>query len=274
MPIMKHGDIEINYIMEGKGEGAPLVLVHGFGTKLQGWNFQIPYFSERMPVIALDNRGTGKSSRPDYPYTMDMFVKDIKNLLDFLGIKEKIHLCGISMGGMIVQHFSLKYPEKLKTLILCATGAWLDTKAMIDGLRSMEEEHLSPEEKIIEMLPFVHSRPFSRKLKADKEFFNSLKDDTIFITPVRDQTRLQDYMNQAAAIDNSDTRETVSDIKTPTLILVGNRDRLVPSHNSEFLCEQIPNSRLEILKGLGHGLTIESPDEVNSLMWNFIKEHD
>ena len=272
MQVMKHDDIEINYIMEGKGE--PLVLVHGFGTKHQGWKFQIPYFAQKMTVIALDNRGSGKSSRPDYPYTMDMFVEDVKNLLESLGITDKIHLCGISMGGMIVQNFALKYPEKLKTLILCATGAWLDVDAMIDGLKSMEEENLSPEEKIINMLPFTHSRAFSRKLQADKELFDSIKDDAIFITPTRDPTCIQDYVNQGAAINNSDTRELLDDIKTPTLILVGNRDRLVPVHNSKFLHEQIPNSRLEILKGLGHGLTIESPDDVNSLMWNFIKEHE
>ncbi len=64
-----------------------------------------------MMVIALHNRGTGKSSRPNYPYTMDMFVDDIKGLLDHLEIKNKIHLAGISMGGMIAQNFVLKYPE-------------------------------------------------------------------------------------------------------------------------------------------------------------------
>ena len=86
IPIFKHNDIEINYIMKGKGE--PLVLVHGFGTKYQGWNFQISYFKKRMKVIALDNRGVGKSSRPNYHYTMDMFVEDIKALLDHI-TKEK-----------------------------------------------------------------------------------------------------------------------------------------------------------------------------------------
>jgi pimeloyl-ACP methyl ester carboxylesterase len=120
IPTLTFDNININYILEGKGE--PLILVHGFGTKLEGWHFQIEFFKKEMKVIALDNRGVGKSSRPNYPYTMDMFVEDINKLLKHLKIDEPIHLCGISMGGMIVQHFALRYPEKLKTLILCATS--------------------------------------------------------------------------------------------------------------------------------------------------------
>ena len=117
----KHDDMEINYLKEGKGP--PLVMIIGFGSQLNGWSFQIDYFKYKMTVISMDNRGTGRSSRPDYPYTIEMFVEDIKNLLEHLSIQEKIHLCGISMGGMIVQHFALKYPERVKTLILLATTA-------------------------------------------------------------------------------------------------------------------------------------------------------
>jgi len=115
IPFFKHKDVELFYIKEGKGE--PLVLISGLGSKMS-WYFQIPFFKEKMMVISLHNRGVGKSSRPNYSYTMDMFVDDIKNLLEQLNIKKKIHLCGISMGGMIVQNYALKHPSSVKNLIL------------------------------------------------------------------------------------------------------------------------------------------------------------
>ena len=269
MPIFSHNDIEIFYIM--KGEGEPLVLIHGFGTKHQGWNFQIPYFEKRMKVIALDNRGVGKSSRPDYPYTMNMFVEDIKLLLDHLNIKEKIHLCGISMGGMIIQSFALKYPEKVKTLILCATSAYYEPGPLLERFKAVEN---MPIEDIIQgLLPFMYSRTFIRKLKEDHNFFDSIKDDALFITPMNESTRFQDYMNQFNAFSTHNTRDFLHKITQPTLIFAANKDRLMPLPHLQLLHENIPNSTLEVIAGCGHGFTMEEPEKVNEIMWNFIKEN-
>ena len=271
IPIFIQNDIEINYYIKGKGE--ILVLVHGFGTKLQGWHFQIQFFEKKMKVIALDNRGVGKSSRPNYPYTMDMFVEDINNLLNHLKISEKIHLCGISMGGMIVQHYALKYPEKLKTLILCATAEKLGKAIykLVDGLKEIIA--LTPEEKIIAMYPFVFSRKFVRKLREDKDLFDSIKQDIVFITPTKDQTTIQDYENQKFAIEEHDTSELLNKIKIPTLILGATKDRLIPFHNQITLHEKIPNSKLVAIEGCGHGFPIEVPDYVNNIILNFIMQH-
>jgi len=268
IPVFVKDDIKINYISEGKGE--PLVLVHGFGTKLQGWHFQIDYFKNLMRVISLDNRGVGKSSRPNYPYTMDMFVEDLHGLLEYLEIKEKIHLCGISMGGMIVQDFALKYPQKLKSLILCATSEKLGRGIykMIDGLK--EIDLLTLEEKAFSLFPYIYSRNFQRKLIEDSKLFESIKDDIIFITPFRDPTTLKDYENQASAVEKHDTSNFLNKIKIPTLILGANRDRLIPLHHQKSLYEKISNSTFEILKGNGHAFTIEDPSKVNNLIWKFI----
>ena len=82
IPIFKHNDIEINYFIKGKGE--ILLLIPGFSADYEMWNLQISYFRRKMMVLALDNRGAGKSSKPDYPYTMDMFTDDIYALLNHL----------------------------------------------------------------------------------------------------------------------------------------------------------------------------------------------
>ena len=225
------------------------------------------FFKNKMKVISLDNRGTGKSSRPNYPYTMDMFVDDIKDLLNYLNIEEKIHLCGTSMGGMIAQNFVLKYPEKVKTLILVATTAKFDATPIIESQKLMEGFTL--EQKFETRIPAEYGRAFRKKLKNDKELYETLKKRWM-----EDQSTLQDFINQGAAASTHDTRNSLNRITQPTLILVGNKDRIIPGfHHSEFLHENIPNSQLENIEGCGHGFIIEEPDKVNELMWNFIQKN-
>ena len=91
---------------------------------------------------------------------------------------------------------------------------------------------------------------------------------------MEDPTRLQDFINQGAAASSHDTRDSLHKIAQPTLIIVGDKDRIIPGlHHSEFLHEKIPNSRLEIIKGAGHGLPTDSVDILNNLIWDFLKEH-
>lgn len=230
------------------------------------WRFQIPFFKEKMTVIALDNRGTGKSSRPDYPYTMDMFINDIKNLLDHLEIQDKIHLCGCSMAGMIAQNFALKYPDMVKTLILGATAAKFDPTSIVEAQKLMKNFDLEQQFNI--RIRILYSRSFKKKLKADKNLYEVLKNDFI-----EDHTRLQDIINQGAAVSGYDTRNLLHEIKHPTLIIRGTEDQIIPFEHSKFLHEKIPNSILQEFPGFGHGFMIEEPEKVNNTMWNFIKEH-
>ena len=102
------------------GDGYPIVLIHGFGSKKESFMAQIPALSEEFNVISFDNRGAGKSERPDMPYTMEMFVDDIVGLMDYIGIR-KAHLIGLSLGGMIGLNFILKFPDRVNKLVLINT---------------------------------------------------------------------------------------------------------------------------------------------------------
>jgi len=264
MPFFKHDGLDLYYINEGIGK--PLFLISGLGSK-NSWIFQIPFFSKRMQVMTLHNRGVGKSSRPDYPYMMKMYIDDIKALLDHLEIKEKITLCGISMGGMIAQHFVLKYPEIVKKLILCATTAYHEEVSnVIESQKEMENSTL--EQKFKVRVAALYSRPFRKKLKKDIQTYEILKKNFM-----EDPTRLQDYINQGAAIRDHDTRNQLSKITQPTMILVGDEDRIILGlHHSELLHEKIPNSILKIIERTGHGFNVEEPDKVNKIIMDFINE--
>ena len=161
MPIFRYNNIDINYIKEGQGE--PLVLVSGSFTKLQSWNYQIDFFKDKMTVIAFDKRGEGKSSRPDYHYTMEMFVEDLKNLCDYLNIKEGIHLCGSSVGAMIAQKFVLKYPETIKTLILCGTFSYYPSKTIDQNYLTYQTlKDFDQDQRVEYWFPLVYSRTFKK----------------------------------------------------------------------------------------------------------------
>ncbi len=267
IPKIKINDLEIFYRLTGKGNET-IVLVQGLGQKSSGWQLQVPYFrSKKMRVLVYDNIGVGKSSRPDYPYSMELYVDILKNLLDQLNITKKVHLCGISMGGMIAQHFALTYPDRLKTLILIATAAKCEVKPLIDMIESMADK--SPEERMEGLLPALFSSSFIRTIKKDKNLYEMLKAD--FLT---DETRVQDYVNQSKAIEKHNTIDQLGNINTPTLIIVGTRDMLLPlKPYSQLLHEKIPNSKLEIIKGAGHGCTIEAANQVNEIIYDFIKNY-
>lgn len=234
------------------------------------WVFQIPFFKERMNVITLHNRGTGKSSRPNYPYTMHMFVEDLKHLLDHLNVQKNVHLCGLSMGGMIAQNFILKYPQMVKTLILCATYATSNvnsSESIIEAQKLMENYDYEHKFKVRNAA--LYSKSFRKKLRQDKELYDTLKREFM-----EDPTTLQNWINQGAAISEHNTEDKLHSIKQPTLILLGDGDQIMPTLKfSQILHSRIPNSQLEIIKDTGYRFNYEKPELVNNIIWNFIKQY-
>ena len=98
---MNFADVNgIKICYEIHGDGYPVILVHGFGSKKEAWVAQTSPLAEYFKVITFDNRGAGKSDRPDGPYTMEIYADDIRGLMDFLKI-EKAHVLGWSLGGML-----------------------------------------------------------------------------------------------------------------------------------------------------------------------------
>jgi pimeloyl-ACP methyl ester carboxylesterase len=248
IPIFEHKDIKINYFKRGKGE--ILLMIPGFGQAYESWGLQISYFRRKMMVLSLDNRGAGKSSKSDYPYTMDMFTNDIHALLNHLNIETQIHLVGHSMGGMIAQSFVLKYPEIVKTLTILAAPTYIDDSfnQVTEQLEaSMQDPDL--EARFKKMSELSYSESFIKRITQNKSLYENILHQFI---EQNTKFTLKDYINQQAAMSGFDT---------------------APIEHSKILNEKIPNSRLELFEGLGHAFTIEDPLKVNTLIWNFIQQH-
>jgi proline-specific peptidase len=269
IPVFEHKDIKINYFEKGKGE--ILLMISGFGQPYGTWALQISHFQRKMMVLAPDNRGVGESSKPDYPYTMDMFTNDIYALLNHLNIETQIHLVGHSMGGMIAQAFVLKYPEIVKTLTILAAPTYIDDtfNQVSEQLEaSMQDPDL--EARFKKMSELSYSESFIKRITQNKSLYDIILDQ--FIEQSTTFT-LKDYINQKAAMSGFDTRELLHKISQPTLIMQGTDDKMVPIEHSKILNEKIPNSRLELFEGLGHSFILEDPLKVNNLIWNFIQQH-
>lgn len=272
MSFFTSNDVDINYIDIGSGE--PLVFVCGTFTKLQSWNYQISYFKEKMRVITFDNRGAGRSSRPDYPYSMEMLVDDLKNLLDHLGISEGVHLCGSSTGAMISETFALKYPHIVKTLILCASTAYYSSKACDQNVLVYDNlKELDLNKRVEYWFPLIYSRAFKKRLGEDKELYDEISKDMNFCAQIIDPPEYKDYINQNEALRDFDVRDSIKNIAQPTLILSGAKDRYAIPGMLESMHEQIPNSILETIPGMGHAFNIEAPEETNNTIWNFFQKY-
>jgi pimeloyl-ACP methyl ester carboxylesterase len=120
MPYVIVNDIQMYYELHGDGE--PLVLVVGLGTDISEWGGIVGWFAKKYKVLAFDNRGAGRTDKPDAPYSIEMMAEDTARLMQTLGI-EQAHVLGISMGGRIALALSLRDPERNRKLILVSTSA-------------------------------------------------------------------------------------------------------------------------------------------------------
>src|SRR5208337_2487529 len=120
MPTVKVNDINMYY--EVSGEGEPLVLIAGLGTDLTVYERVIGCLSKKFRVLAFDNRGVGRTDKPDIPYSIEMMADDTAALMNAAGFR-KAHVLGISMGGRVAMGLALQHPEMVRSLVLASTFA-------------------------------------------------------------------------------------------------------------------------------------------------------
>jgi pimeloyl-ACP methyl ester carboxylesterase len=152
MPFASVGKYKIFYVDEG--EGFPIVLIHGLAGDHQAWAPQIAALRGRHRVIAFDNRGAGKSTQVDEPVTTEDLARDTLGLMDALGVS-RAHIVGRSMGGSIAQHIALRAPDRVQSLVLCASFAKLDPLGMrvLTNMREVLEWRGSWEEGPLRRTP-------------------------------------------------------------------------------------------------------------------------
>jgi pimeloyl-ACP methyl ester carboxylesterase len=262
MPTVRVNEIELYYESHGRGE--PLVLVPGFGTGLWIWYRQVADFASKFRTIVFDPRGVARSIAPDGPLDMRRLADDVAALLDALQV-ERAHVLGASFGGFVAQEFALAYPERTRALILCCTsyGGPRHCPPAPETLQAIAStKGLNTEERVRENLLLAFSPEFVARHPSEIERVIRLR--------AENHVPESAYLRQLQAAMAFDAEGRVAEIASPTLVITGDADVIVPRQNSSNLAAAIPGARLQVIEGGSHTFFIERPAEFNRAVVKFI----
>jgi len=259
MPVVEIGRVAINF--EDTGSGPAILLVHGLGCRGEVWINQLPLFAEHHRVIAVDLRGFGRSSKPTEPgsYELDRFVDDLIALVEKLDIAP-IHYVGTSLGGYIGQVFAIRRPDLLRSLVLCHTASVSSIPARVRAarLRALNKKsmvhygHLVASQALaVHVRPAVHEWLCEMVADNDREVYTQVFNE---------------------GLGHFDVRKLVGAIRVPTMVLVGELDRVIPAAGGRKTAALIPGARLSAIAGVGHISYLEQPQEFNRAVLGFIDE--
>ena len=256
--------VRLHYEVTGFRRNPPVVLIQGLGAEKNSWNLQRAALALKWRTVALDNRGAGRSDKPDGAYDLEQMADDVIAVLDHAGI-ESAHVVGLSMGGAISQIVTLKYPNRVRSLTLVATAcrnhqwreellaSWAET-ASTEGMTSLGKEAARW---------MIGPRSFRRLLPA-----------LGWMGPLQLFNPANAFTSQVNAILKTSDREfsaDLSQIACPTLVVVGNQDILTPRGDAEEIASLIPTAELVIISGGAHGLIIEHASTFNRILLEFLK---
>ena len=257
MPKVKANDIDIYY--ETHGSGDPLVLISGLGYDSWIWHQMVPGLAENFQVIIFDNRGCGKSDKPPGAYSAEMLAEDTAGLIQALGF-EKAAVYGHSMGGLVAQALVIDKPEIVDKLVLSSVsyGGPNEVPITAEAMAILSDPNLDPVERLrqgilVAMAPgFGDSNP-----EFVQEWMTYRLQNPILPDHYQSQFAVGMALKMASVEDSFQLK--LNNVQTPTLVLFGEYDSVVPAANAELLAEQLPNSTVEILPDSGHIYMFEVP---------------
>jgi len=266
MPHLSIKGLDIHY--KEKGQGFPIVLIHGYTGNLRNWALQVREVAQTYRTISLDLRGHGLSVKPTRreDYSLELFATDVHGLLDALAVPE-CYLVGHSMGGMVAQEFILRHPEMVRALVLVDTAAdvpealpWQERARLLELARTEGMDAVFEE--------MARTPPLASQLvEENPELIDVWREQFLM-------TSLEGYLYCGQVIGGRrPLLEDLSQIRVPTLIICGELDEpfLEPSQRMH---QRIADSELVIIAGAGHTPMLEKPLEFNQAMLSFLARAD
>jgi len=260
MPVATINGIDIFY--RERGDGPPVLLIQGLGVDHRGWAGVATRLAGNFRCVSYDNRDVGRSSLVEAPYDVLNMLADGVGLLDALAI-DRADVVGQSMGGVIAQELAIRHPDRVRRLALVSTYTSGDPRgaAIFEG-QAMLCRALPREEYCRAAFWSVYSHQDYRR--------DGFVDDMIRRTVANDLWQPQDaYERHVRAVLSAGTEDRLRDIEAPTLILAGAEDILTPMRFSSLLAARIPDNRLVVVEGAGHGMIWSHPEIVAEHIGNF-----
>jgi pimeloyl-ACP methyl ester carboxylesterase len=254
------GDVTLAY--RESGSGYPLVFINGLGSTMDMWNPPVlEKISQHFRVIIFDNRGTGYSGASDKPFSIPLFARDTATLMDALGIASA-HIIGLSMGASIAQELAISFPAKVTRLVLVAgeCGGSESQRMEAEILARLIDKSGTTSDVVNRMFSLLFPRSWL-----------AAHDPVKYCPEVYETTDEEIVARQAAAFFAwTGSFSRLGEIRSPTLVITGTDDVIVPPANSRIISQQIPGAGLVEIKGAGHGLMYQYPDTFNECVLRFL----
>jgi 3-oxoadipate enol-lactonase len=257
MPSIDLQEARIHYLLEGPPSAPVVVFSNSLGTDLSMWTPQAPEFQRKLRTLRYDTRGHGRSSVTAGPYSVEQLGKDVLALLDALRL-DRVHFCGLSMGGMIGMWLGVNAPARLNNLVLCNTAAKIGTpetwNARIEAVRKAGMKSLASA---------VIERWFTPGFRAKEPA------TVATVQKMLEQANPEGYAACCAAVRDFDYRDRLATIRIPTLVIAGTQDSSTPPAGTHFLADRIPGARCTELPA-AHLSNIEARDRFNQEVSAFL----
>ncbi|MDH5325839.1 MAG: alpha/beta hydrolase [Gammaproteobacteria bacterium] len=246
---------------EVHGGGPDLILIHGLGSSLQDWEYQIPVFAKYFRVHALDLRGFGRSDKPDGPYSIPVLAQDILRFMDQLHLQQA-HIVGISMGGWIGLQLAVSHPQRIASLTAVNCGADVIPKSLKQWF-----------ELLLRLVLF-------RFLSMER--IGDILSRRLFPGP--DQVKLREtlaarwaenhkaiYLKTFQGLVGWSVAGQLGQIQCPTHIITAEHD-YTDLASKQNMVNLIPNATLTIIENTRHALPLEQPEQFNQASLGFLRE--
>jgi 3-oxoadipate enol-lactonase len=263
---------------DGQSTGAPpVLLLMGLGANRRLWAPAVRrLLASGYDVIAVDNRGCGRSSTPWRPWTTRTMAGDAVAVLDELEI-ERAHVGGASLGGMIAQEIALEFPERVRTLVLACTSGGLPRLDLVPwwGLLHIFEAALrslrpgsDPEQRVRDFLCMTASEDFAAQCRPGDEAWATVA------AMLEDPTSQRGLAMQLLACVRHSSWSRLSRLTMPVQVHHGSEDQLMPFAAGRELARRIPGARFVVHEGAGHALVLERPEECSERILAFLAESE
>lgn len=274
MPSIAVGGQRIAY--EVRGNGDPLLLVAGTGYPGATWSPELlTSLAAGRTVITFDHRGTGASPASADRYSTRLFAADALAVLDDLGLPAT-HVVGHSMGGRVAQWMALDRPDRIRTLVLAATGPgqFRDDRPVTRGIPVHTVKGL------VELGYEGYMRQHIADTFFTPEFVRSDPDRVAWLVRAfwEHRPELEEYLRHIVARQEHQTAERLAELTMPTLVVVGDRDTHVAGtgahdEQSAFLMSRVPSAELRIVTGAAHGYFWQLPERSARIVLDWTAAH-
>ncbi len=254
---MAHATINgIQLFYDEHGSGEPVLLHHGYTGSHDAYDEVVPHLAKQYRVFRMDGRGAGDSDRSASGHSIEQYAADVIAMADFLGL-DRFTYVGHSMGGVIGYELGLSYAQRLNKLVLIAPAPADGVNVPATFRERAQKQHYGKDApRMIEESMILSAQPRSRDLvEARIQRGLSVSD--------------AHYEESWEALVNYHKGDRLPTIKTPTLMVAGAADGLLPANLADF--QRLGNATLHVFSRVSHGVPYEIPDEFSAVVLDFLE---